>query len=204
MQDNACFAAIGRVRACSFSTSGFSRTNWCGRQNRQQRPLDRCLRSCTPQWGEAAAALVGELPTGPAMLHHYAMLCYSGACFPPYACLNALATPTHVFALSPFMSVFYSFGWNSTNEKASLLKFKQDLLIPENYIFPVRSVFANWYACSFLNTVHDPLSSDGDAPKKGFPFLAHCTHPFQSLMISSPSVLLYPRFICPLSLQHVS
>ena len=88
MQDNACFAAIGRVRACSFSTSGFSRTNWCGRQNRQQRPLDRCLRSCTPQWGEAAAALVGELPTGPAMLHHYAMLCHATLLFAFH--------PTHV------------------------------------------------------------------------------------------------------------
>ena len=68
MQPNACFAAIGGVRACSFSTSDyFSRTNWCGRQNRR-RPQDRCLRSCTPQWGEAAAALVGALPTGPALL----------------------------------------------------------------------------------------------------------------------------------------
>ena len=99
MQPNACFAAIGGVRACSFSTSDyFSLTNWCGRQNRR-RPQDRCLRSCTPQWGEAAAALVGALPTGPALL------CCAVQCS---AILQSLAFhPTHVTMSLPRPPMFY-------------------------------------------------------------------------------------------------
>ena len=130
MQGNACFAAIARVRACSFSTSGLlSHRNWCGRQNRQQRrPLDRCLRSCLHasvgrgrsclSWRHSnracSAATTYAMLCYAAVLCYCAMLlcyaaavlsCYSAACFPPYACLNVLATPTHVLAFSPFMLV---------------------------------------------------------------------------------------------------
>ena len=111
MQPNACFAAIGGVRACSFSTSDyFSRTNWCGRQNRR-RPQDRCLRSRTPQWGEAAAALVGALPTGPALLccallRSAAILCRSMLSHTAKA--QSLAFhPTHVTMSLPRPPMFY-------------------------------------------------------------------------------------------------
>ena len=113
MQPNACFAAIGGVRACSFSTSDyFSRTNWCGRQNRR-RPQDRCLRSCTPQWGEAAAALVGALPTGPALLCCHTLLFnaqpYCKVLLSTLRMSQCLCHALPCFILVFSMSVFYKF-----------------------------------------------------------------------------------------------
>ena len=144
MQGNACFAAIGRVRACSFSTSGLlSHRNWCGRQNRQQRrPLDRCLRSCLHasvgrgrsclSWRHsnracsAATTYAALLCCCPMLLCYAAMLC---CCCPIMLLCRLLSTLRMSQCLSHAHTCFSLLtfhvgiiGWYSIKEVTSLFK----------------------------------------------------------------------------------